>query len=212
MVLSGAEHWNGVYLQKRDDETSWFQAFPETSLQLLSHARLAAGAQVIDVGAGRSRLVEGLIDRGMEHVTLLDLSGQALASTRERLGERGHSVAFIAGDVTAFTPSRAYDAWHDRAVFHFLVSPEDRARYVAVLEKALRPGGHVVLGTFALDGPAKCSGLPVARYDARGLAEALGLGFALEESTRDLHVTPSGKLQPFTFARFVKVPRTPPAA
>jgi SAM-dependent methyltransferase len=207
MSASNAGHWDGVYLRKRDDETSWFQSFPEVSLQLLAHARLQPEARIIDVGAGRSRLVEGLLDRGHAHVTLLELSGEALARTRERLGERAESVQFVTGDVTAFHPPRLYDAWHDRAVFHFLVSPEDRARYVAVLERAVKPGGQVVMGTFALDGPAKCSGLPVARYDGRGLSEVLGPAFALEESVRDLHVTPSGKLQAFTFARFVRVPR-----
>ena len=199
-----AQHWNRVYVTKSDDLLSWHQAFPEVSLQLLRHAGMEKDAGIVDVGAGGSRLVDGLVDQGFSRLTLLDTSEAALARTKERLGRDAKGIRFQVGDVRAFRPPETYDAWHDRAVFHFLVGAEEREVYVASLKRAVRAGGHVVMGTFAEDGPQRCSGLPVMRYSPQALAAALGPEFRAVESTRDLHVTPGGNIQPFTFVRFVR--------
>lgn len=204
MDTTPSQHWNRVYSSKTDDLLSWHQAFPETSLQLLRHAQLGPDPRIIDVGAGSSRLVDGLLDQGISRVTLLDLSAAALARTRSRLGHDAEAVDFRVGDVRTFRPQETWDAWHDRAVFHFMVTPGDRVAYVAALKQALRPNGHVVLGTFAADGPHGCSGLPVMRFSPEALSLVLGPEFRAVETERDLHVTPAGKLQPFTFVRFVR--------
>ncbi|MEN9797792.1 MAG: hypothetical protein RL653_1488 [Pseudomonadota bacterium] len=204
MDTTPAQHWNRVYATKADDLLSWTQAFPEVSLQLLRHAGLERDARIVDVGAGSSRVVDGLLDQGFSRLTLLDLSGAALERTRSRLGREGASVRFEVGDVRTFRPRETYDAWHDRAVFHFMVTVEDRGAYLESLRHAVRPGGQVVLGTFAEDGPQRCSGLPVFRYTPAALADALGPEFRAVETARDLHVTPAGRIQPFTFVRFVR--------
>jgi len=201
-TTSRQQHWEDVYARKREDEVSWFQPEAAVSLELVGRCGLALDAKILDVGGGASRLVDGLLDRGFEDVTVLDLSAAALAKARERLGERSQTVTWIAGDVTTFDPPARYALWHDRAVFHFLTSPADRSAYVRVLEHALAEEGHVIVGTFAPDGPERCSGLEVVRYDAPALAAALGL--RLVETLRHEHVTPGGKVQPFTFVRLVR--------
>jgi ubiquinone/menaquinone biosynthesis C-methylase UbiE len=157
------------------------------------------GGSVIDVGAGASTLADTLVDSGWTDVTVLDVSRTALAVVRERLGERQRSVSFVVADVLSWQPGRTFDAWHDRAVFHFLIRPDQREKYVATASRAVRPGGVLVLGTFAADGPTQCSGLPTARYDADALAAAFAPGFTLEHSEREEHVTPGGAVQPFTW-------------
>lgn len=195
------EHWERVHASK-GDAVSWYQAVPAPSLRLVDAAGLEAGSQVIDVGAGASPLVEALLDRGLVP-TLLDLSESALQRVKERLGERAGRVAFRRGDVTRLDlPAARYELWHDRAVFHFLTDPVDRRAYLAALRRALRPGGWVAMGTFAADGPETCSGLPVCRYDAAGLAAALGAGFRPQCEERELHPTPFGTTQSFQFALF----------
>ena len=190
-----AEHWDRVYGSKAADETSWFQADPATSLRLLSeHA--PPPASVIDVGAGTSVLADRLLDGGWSDVTILDVSAEALAVVRERLGNR---VRTLVADLLTWTPTRTFDAWHDRAVFHFLTDPTDRDRYVSAAIAALSPGGVMVIGTFAPDGPEQCSGLPTARYDVGELADVFA-GFRLEHSEREEHVTPWATVQPFTWA------------
>jgi SAM-dependent methyltransferase len=204
MDTTPAQHWNRVYATKADDLLSWHQAFPEVSLQLLRHAGLEHDARIVDVGAGSSRVVDGLLDQGFSRLTLLDLSEAALERPRGRLGREAESVRFEVRDVRTFRPLETYDAWHDRAVFHFMVTAEDRAAYLESLRHAVRPGGQVVLGTFAADGPHRCSGLPVMRYSPEALGDVLGPEFRAEETARDLHVTPAGRIQPFTFVRFVR--------
>jgi SAM-dependent methyltransferase len=200
--MSGRQdHWQHVYATKTDEQVSWFEASPETSMALLEAAGPVAGAVVIDVGGGASRLVDALLEARAAHVSVLDLSSAALERSKARLGDQSR-VAWIATDICDWTPDRRYDLWHDRAAFHFLVDPADRARYVTVLHAALRPGGRAVIGTFALDGPEKCSGLPVARHDAYTLAAALGEGFELIAQQTHEHTTPWGSVQKFQFATF----------
>lgn len=190
-------HWDDVYRTKRPEEVSWFEADPATSMRLLTGAS-PRPRSVVDVGAGASRLVDELIAGGVEDVTALDVSEEALAALRRRLPD-APDVRCVVADVTTWEPDRTWEAWHDRAVFHFLVDPADRSAYAATAARAVAPGGIAVLGTFAPDGPERCSGLPTARYDADALAAELGDRFQLERSEREEHVTPSGAVQPFTW-------------
>ena len=158
-------------------------------------------ASIIDIGGGASQLADALLADGFRSVTVLDVSEKALATARDRLGPTAEHVTWIIADVTAWRPDKAYDVWHDRAAFHFLTEPSDRAAYAEHLREAVRPGGHVIIGTFAPNGPERCSGLPVARQVV-SIGEALGPSFKLIESRRHDHRTPSGSVQRFQFSRF----------
>jgi hypothetical protein len=205
-------HWDAVYAGKVQDQVSWYQAWPATSLELIARTGKGPGGSVIDVGGGTSRLVDALLDERFEDLAVLDISAEALARSQERLGARATGVTWIVSDVCRWKPARTFEVWHDRAVFHFLVSPEDRKAYRKAMAAALATGGQAVIGTFALDGPERCSGLPVARYEPETLAAELGAGFRIVESRYEDHWTPSGGLQPFQFSRFVKVQRVKRAA
>jgi SAM-dependent methyltransferase len=199
--VSAREHWQNVYETKQPAEVSWYAPHLEESLRLITEVA-TTDARIIDVGAGASTLVDDLLERGYRRLTALDVSGAALAVTRARLGPRAARVTFVAADVTtAPLGEAAFDVWHDRAVFHFLVDAAARAAYVAQLRRALAPGGHVVMATFAPTGPTRCSGLDVARYDAAGVARELGDGFVVTASLETTHVTPAGKEQRFSYAR-----------
>ena len=187
---------------KPSDAVSWFQASPVPSLTLLESAGLDAASCVIDVGGGDSRLVDSLLDRGVECVTVLDISAAAIARAQERLAARASQVNWIVADVTAEWAPPTVDVWHDRAVFHFLVEQADRDRYFVKLRQAVKSGGYAAIATFAPDGPAKCSGLPVVRYSSETLMQQLGRGFELERSFIEPHVTPMGTTQSFLFALF----------
>ena len=196
-------HWEGVYAARRPAEPSWYQAEPTRSLELLRAAGAGRETTIIDVGGGDSTLVDAVVREGLGRMTVLDLAGAALARARARLGARARDVAWIEADVTrADLSPDAFDVWHDRAVFHFLTAAEDRVRYVAVAASALRPGGTLLMATFASDGPARCSGLEVARYSPDGLARELGDAFALVRGFGDVHRTPAGVEQRFTVAVF----------
>lgn len=199
--MSGAEHWNAVYLRRAPEELSWFQREAALSLELIEAAALPREAAIVDVGAGASTLVDGLLARGHTDVTLLDIAEPGLAATRARLGATP-CVHYEIADVTTWRPSRAYALWHDRALFHFLISSNARAAYRAALLRAIRPDGHVILGTFAEDGPDRCSGLPVQRYSSDALAgEFAGVLQPIEARTQQ-HRTPTGMTQSFLFVRF----------
>ena len=203
--LGRQAHWENVYTTKDEKAVSWFQERPDISLDLIRATGVDASASIIDIGGGASRLVDALIDEGFKAVTILDLSEMALATSKLRLGARGAQVQWVVADVTTWEPSQTYDVWHDRAALHFLTDPKDRAAYVARLIRAVRPGGHVIIGTFAPDGPERCSGLPVVRYDAATLGELLGRSFELVESRRHDHQTPTGATQRFQFSRFRRI-------
>ncbi len=195
-------HWENVYATKGENEVSWFQESPAISLELLRTAGASPNSAVLDVGGGASRLVDVLFDAGYRSVTVLDLSEEALSRAKARLGARAAEAAWVAADVTDWTPPRSYDVWHDRAAFHFLTEPADRDAYVRCLLAALRPGGHAIIATFAPDGPERCSGLPVVRYDAAGLGAVLGPSLAWIETRRQDHRTPGGVIQRFQFSLF----------
>ncbi|UPK32269.1 class I SAM-dependent methyltransferase [Bradyrhizobium sp. 186] len=195
-------HWEGVYTKKGENEVSWFQEYPAPSLELIEHIGATPASAIIDVGGGASRLVDNLVDRGFGDVTVLDLSGAALETAKVRLGARAARVHWIVADVTVWEPPKAYDIWHDRAAFHFLTDDRDRAAYVGRLERALKVGGYAIIATFALDGPERCSGLPVQRYDPAGLGQTLGRAFQLTDTRRHAHATPWGAEQSFQFSLF----------
>jgi trans-aconitate methyltransferase len=198
-------HWEQLWDHKAAVDTSWYQARPRLSLAMIARAADDIGAPIIDVGGGASLLVDYLLDAGYEHVSVLDISGAALRQARQRLGERAGPVAWIEADVTTFQPQTRYDIWHDRAAFHFLTEAEDRARYRAVLQKALAPKGQAIIAAFAPEGPRQCSGLDVVRYGAEDMAAELGSGFRLEEQAQEVHLTPHGKEQIFGFYRFSRI-------
>jgi trans-aconitate methyltransferase len=200
--VSRQHHWEKVYTTKGESEVSWFQETPAPSVELIELVGAKQSSSIIDIGGGASRLVDNLISRGYQDVTVLDLSAAALASARSRIGDKANRVTWITADVTIWQPSRSYDVWHDRAAFHFLTERSDQAAYVARLRRALRVGGHAIIATFAPDGPERCSGLTVSRYDANALAATLGAGFELVDTRRHDHTTPWGSVQKFQFSTF----------
>ena len=195
-------HWQNVYRTKGERDVSWFQETPDISLDLIRATGAGAAAPIIDIGGGASRLADALLDEGYRSITVLDLSDQALATSRARLGARATQVSWVVADVTTWQPAGTFDVWHDRAAFHFQTEPQDRLAYGECVRKAVRPGGHVVIGTFAPDGPERCSGLPIVRHDHASIGEVLGRSFRLAESRKHEHQTPGGAIQKFQFSRF----------
>jgi SAM-dependent methyltransferase len=198
------DHWNATYTGKAPNQVSWFQESPEPSLGLIKR-HSGPAASVIDVGGGASNLVDGLLQAGFRDLTVLDLSEAALDVARRRLAASGDGVAWLAADITTWTPTRTYDVWHDRAALHFLIEESHRQAYVERLTRALVIGGHAIIGTFAPDGPEKCSGLPVARHDAASLSRVLGPSFDCLGTQRHDHQTPWRTAQTFQFSVFKKV-------
>jgi SAM-dependent methyltransferase len=201
LITNRQAHWDQIYETRAGNELSWFQEHPAISLDLIRATGAKPGAAIIDIGGGASRLVDALLDEGF-CASVLDLSESALAAAKARLGPRSAKVAWIAADVAAWEPSETYDLWHDRAAFHFLIEAAGRHAYAERVAKSMRPGGHVIVGTFASDGPQSCSGLPVLRHDAASIGAVLGKRFALVETRRHDHVTPAGRTQRFQFSLF----------
>ncbi len=196
------EHWDHTYTVKSDTAVSWYQDVPERSLALI---RKAGKGSVIDIGGGASRLVDRLLAESYDDLTVLDISDVALSRSKERLGAEAIKVGWIVADIMRWTPERQWDVWHDRAVFHFLTEEAGQIAYIAALKAGTRPGSHVVISTFALTGPEKCSGLPVQRYSAETLAARLGREFALLTQESETHPTPFGTTQDFTYAVFRRI-------
>lgn len=195
------DHWDAVYTTKANDEVSWYEVDPTLSLNLIQQVSTIPNS-VIDVGGGQSFLADRLLDIRIGKVAVLDISNVALDRTKERLGGRAANVEWIEADVTSISNVGTFDLWHDRAVFHFLTEPKDREAYVELAVKSIPVGGHLIIGTFANDGPDKCSGLPVCRYDADSMASTLGNRFMLVSSQNHVHATPWGKEQHFFFGVF----------
>lgn len=192
-------HWDRLWTEKEHREVSWYQDLPEMSLRLLEQAGTGPASAVIDVGGGASHFVDHLVARGFRSVTIADISDRGLARAEARLGERATAVTWLVADVTRDDLGGPYDVWHDRALFHFLVATADQEAYRRQLRRGLRPRGRAIVATFAPDGPATCSGLSVARYGPRELAAALGEGLVLEAQEREIHSTPWGTEQAFTW-------------
>lgn len=199
------EYWNSIYQSKAVTDVSWFEAEPQISLELIKAASPARGS-VIDVGGGASRLVDRLIAEGFASVTVLDVSEIALQRAKDRLGAQAEQVHWIVGDICQIAELPTCDIWHDRAVFHFLTDQSDRLKYIDLMTRTVRIGGHVVIGSFAIDGPLKCSGLEVCQYDAATLSRELGPRFKLLRELNYLHTTPAGKPQQFFFGLFEVLP------
>jgi ubiquinone/menaquinone biosynthesis C-methylase UbiE len=195
-------HWENVFTKKGEDEVSWFQESPAPSLELIEQVAASHASTIIDIGGGASRLVDNLIQREFQDVTVLDISAAALEAVKLRLGKRAAQVHWLVADATNWEPSKQYDVWHDRAAFHFLTQQQDREAYLARLRRALKVGGHAIIATFAPDGPERCSGLPVVRYDGSSLGRMLGPMFQLVRNKRHEHATPWGAQQVFQFSVF----------
>ena len=193
-------HWENIYAIKAPESVSWYRAHLETSLALIERATETRSASIIDIGGGESTLVDDLLLRGYENLTVLDVSETAIEVTKKRLGARAEQVRWLVADITEvrFKPL-TYDLWHDRAVFHFLTTPERRVAYVRQVTCAVKPGGHVIVSTFGPEGPQECSGLDVMRYDAESLHGEFGGHFRLIESSKELHQTPFGTTQQFLY-------------
>lgn len=198
--MDARAHWEKVYQGKPSDAFSWYRPHLETSLDLIERAAAGQSASIIDVGGGESTLIDDLLARGYHNTTVLDISATALEVSKARLGPRAEQVQWIAADVIAAELApRSYDVWHDRAVFHFLTSEDERSAYVQQVSRAVKPGGHVIVSTFGPEGPQKCSGLDVVRYDAGSLHDQFGGRFRLMESRKELHRTPFGTTQQFLY-------------
>ena len=200
--MNRQEHWDQVYRTKGPQEVSWYQHRPDLSLALIAASDIGKDDGIVDVGGGASTLVDCLLEAGYGRLAVLDLSPAALAHARTRLGEPAAGIEWFEADVTTFDPPHRFGLWHDRAVFHFLTEAEDRRKYVATLRRTLQPGGTVILATFATDGPPKCSGLDVVRYDEPSILEELGEEFSLLEVRRETHLTPWESEQRFIYFRF----------
>ena len=201
--MTGADrrtHWQNVYRHKGEQDVSWTQADPQPSLGLIERFANTPQAAIIDIGGGASRLVDALLARGFDALTVLDLSEAALEAAKLRIGPAAAGVQWLADDATAWQPPRAFDIWHDRAAFHFLFETGDRAAYVERLHRGVKAGGYAIMATFAADGPEKCSGLPVQRYSPESLSDAIGTGFELIEHHAHRHATPWGAVQSFQFS------------
>ena len=202
--MSLKKHWEEVYSTKSTNAVSWYQEHPERSLKLIHKTNLPNTASIIDIGGGASSLVDDLIKLGYSDISVLDISEAALNIAKARL--LSANINWIVGDITKIDlPENRYDIWHDRAVFHFLTTSEDRRKYVALLKKTLRPNGHIIMATFSENGPKKCSGLEVKRYTAKKLQKELGTDFVLIEHTYEIHKTPFNTEQSFIYCHFQKV-------
>src|SRR5258708_18863210 len=203
--MDAQTHWEKIHTEKAPDAVSWYRPHLETSLALIEQAAVGCSASVVDVGGGESTLVDDLLARGYENATVVDMSQTAIDANRKRLGKASERVHWLVADVTQveLAPS-AYDVWHDRAVFHFLTLPGDRVAYVRQVAHAVKPGGHVIVSTFGPEGPTKCSGLDVVRYDAESLHREFGVHFHLLKSSKELHRTPFDTIQQFLY-RFCRL-------
>jgi SAM-dependent methyltransferase len=204
-AMNPKQHWERIYATSREGDVSWYETLPAVSLRMLESAGLDAETCVIDVGGGDARLVDALVARGLDCVAVLDVSGAALHRAQARLGAASAALTWIEADVTEDWSLPPMDIWHDRAVFHFLISARSRASYLAHLQRTLRIGGTAIMATFAPNGPDTCSGLPIARYSPESLAMQLGDGFRLLEALPYSHETPWGTIQAFQYSRFERL-------
>jgi 2-polyprenyl-3-methyl-5-hydroxy-6-metoxy-1,4-benzoquinol methylase len=198
--MDSKTHWEKVYTTKAPEQVSWYRPHLETSIALIEQSVISRDAPIIDVGGGESTLVDDLLARGFQNVTVLDVSQVAIETTKKRLGQVADRVHWLTADVTQVElQPRAYDVWHDRAVFHFLTRSEQRSAYVRQVALSVKPGGYVIISAFGPEGPTKCSGLDVVRYDADSLHDEFGARFRLVESSKELHETPFGTTQQFLY-------------
>ncbi len=199
------EHWDAIYSTKTPEEVSWTEAAPQTSLAAIRALNLPKTAAIIDIGGGDSRLVDCLLDEGYTSITVLDISGKAHERAKARLGDRAAKVTWIVADVREFNPTDSYDLWHDRAAFHFLTEDPDVAAYAKMASRSLNPGGALIIGTFSIKGPKKCSGLDIKQYSEALMSSVFSPYFKRIECKAHEHHTPFGTLQHFIFCTFRKL-------
>jgi ubiquinone/menaquinone biosynthesis C-methylase UbiE len=200
--MTNKNHWENVYETKNQDQVSWTQKKPQTSLDFINSFGLKKEAKIIDIGGGDSHLVDFLLNEGYENITVLDISEKALEKAKERLGKKAEKIKWIVTDITAFEPTEMYDIWHDRAAFHFLTTPEQISKYVEITEKAVSK--FMVLGTFSKNGPTKCSGLEITQYDEESMPKKFKISFETIHCITEDHTTPFDTVQNFVFCSFKK--------
>jgi len=203
-VFDRKKHWQNVYKEKSSLDVSWYQKEPKLSLELIHRAGVRKDEAIIDVGGGASVLVDYLCKDGFSNVSVLDISENALADARKRLGDLAKTVTWFEADITEFSPPHTFSLWHDRAVFHFLTDKSDRNKYVSTLKEALRQRGHLIIAAFAIGGPKKCSGLEIVQYDSSKLIAELGEEFELVEEVNEVHITPANEEQKYIYFRFIR--------
>lgn len=200
MNIDNKKHWENVYETKQPNEVSWTQEIPTTSLQFIDSFGIDKNAAIIDIGGGDSRLVDYLLDKGFVNISVLDISSKSLEKAKHRLGSKAEKVNWIVSDITEFSPSRKYDVWHDRATFHFLTTSEQINKYMTIARSSI--SGYMTIGTFSVNGPEKCSGLPIKQYDEETLSNELNDGFEKIKCITEEHITPFNTTQDFLFCSF----------
>lgn len=198
------DHWQNVYDKKNENEVSWYQKSPKLSLEFVKSLNLSLDAEIIDIGAGESRLVDNLIELGFVNLTVLDISSKSIEKTKKRLGLKSKLVNWIVSDINNFNPTKKYDLWHDRAAFHFLKDSEEIYNYVKLVKSSLHNQGNLIIATFSENGPLKCSGLEVSRYSENSISDLFNNDFELIKSQKSIHKTPFSTSQEFLFSKFKK--------
>ncbi|HET9825445.1 MAG TPA: class I SAM-dependent methyltransferase [Chitinophagaceae bacterium] len=205
--MNTKEYWENIFQTKTEDQMSWFQPYPKTSVEFLNLFNLPLSANIIDVGAGESHLVDVLLERGYKNIWVLDISTEAIEQTKRRLGQKSKKIHWINADVTEFDFNRLqFDFWHDRAAFHFLTDEEKICKYVSVAEHAISEGGYLILGTFSEQGPKQCSGLEITQYSERSMSARFEVGFERIKCIHEDHITPFNTVQNFLFCSFKRKP------
>ena len=204
MSINKKDHWENIYMTKAGDKVSWFQPYPNTSMEFVKLFNLPLNANIIDVGGGDSHFVDALLEKGYQNIWVLDISANAINRAKQRLGERSSKINWIVSDITEFEPPVKFDFWHDRAAFHFLTTEEKISKYVSIAANAIKTGGYLVLGTFSETGPEKCSGLTIKRYSEQTMSHCFENSFNKLKCFKEDHVTPSGTTQNFLFCSFQK--------
>ena len=204
MNISEQQHWNKVYSTKAEDEVSWFQPYPKTSMEFVELFHLPLHANIIDIGGGDSHFVDALLDKGYQNIYVLDISENAIERAKQRLGARASKVHWIISDVTNFEPPVQFDFWHDRAAFHFLTTEDKIYKYVSIAEDAIKKDGCLILGTFSENGPKKCSGLEIKQYSEASMSAKFEIAFDRIKCIQEDHKTPFNTVQNFVFCSFKK--------
>ena len=207
MKFDKKKHWGNVYQGKSPLSVSWYQKDPKISLELIRSTQVESNEAIIDVGGGASVLVDNLIKESFTNLAVLDISESAIAIAKKRLGDSAKNIEWFESDITQFDAPKKFVLWHDRALFHFLTDPSDRGSYINVLDYALRPKGHLIIATFAIGGPEKCSGLEIVQYNSEKMICELGENFELIQERKETHITPANKKQNFIFFHFLKIPK-----
>ncbi len=200
--MKNKNHWEKVFATKAENEVSWFQPYPKTSISFLEMFDLPLDANIIDIGGGDSNFVDTLVEKGFKNIFVLDISENAINRVKKRLGEKAQYVNWIVSDITEFVPNVQFDFWHDRAAFHFLTSENKINNYVSIAEKAIRPNGYLILGTFSETGPEKCSGLEIKQYSELSMSSRFEPKFERIKCITENHKTPFNTIQSFLFCSF----------